>query len=166
MTNKIIIDAWNVIWKIPEISELIPEELQLARQRFNQLLKNYFQQKSVIYKIIYDGQPGIISSQSEHRGQDVYFSKNPESADQKIIQLLKNQKEQSQWTVITSDRELSGKIKNYGAKIVSSESFIQKLNKRLPPSSLNPKKENPNISPDEMDFWLDLFNSDDNLKNS
>jgi len=161
MTNKIIIDAWNICWKIPEITDLIPDHLEQARQRFNQLLKNYFQNKSVIYKIIYDGQPGIITSSSEHRGQDIHFSKNPESADQKIVNIIKTQKQAARWTVITSDRDLANKVRNYGAKVISAENFVNKINKRFPDPPLNPKKENPNISRDELDYWLKLFNNDE-----
>lgn len=160
MTNKIIIDAWNVIWKIPELVEFIPDELALARQRFNFLLQNYFQGKKIIYKIFYDGQPGIIQTYSENRKQDVVFSKNPEKADQKIINFLKIQKSPGQWTVITSDNELIMKVKNQGATAFRSEEFIKKLNKRNLEKSLNPEKENPKVSKDDMKFWLNLFNSE------
>ena len=159
MTNKIIIDAWNVCWKIPEIAELIPDKLTLARQKFNALVKIYFQRKSSIYKIIYDGQPGIISTKGELRGQDIQFSKNPESADQKILTFLKIQKNPSLWTVISSDRELTGRAKNAGANVVSSEQFISMLNKRKKSADSNPKKEDPNLSKKEINDWLDIFNN-------
>lgn len=161
MTNKIIIDAWNVCWKIPEIASLIPDNLEQARRQFNQLLKIYFHGKSVKYKIIYDGQPGIFSSNAEFRGQDIHFSKNPESADQKIINFISSQQKAAQWTVITSDRDLANKVRNHGTKVISAENFIKKINKRIPEPPLNPKKENPNISRDEIDYWLDLFNNKD-----
>ena len=158
MTNKIIIDAWNVIWKIPEISELIPDELAQARTKFNLLIKNYFQNKKSVYKIIYDGQPGIISSKYEFKGQDIQFSKNPESADQKILSFLKIQKNPSQWTIISSDRELSGRAKNSGVKVISSEEFIIKLKKSRIEFKGNSKKDNPNLSKNEINDWLELFN--------
>lgn len=159
MTNKIIIDAWNVIWKIPEISMLIPNDLALARTKFNLLIKNYFQNKKTVYKIIYDGQPGIISSKYEFKGQDIQFSKNPESADQKILSFLKNQKNPSQWTIISSDRELSGRAKNIGVMVISSEEFIIKLKKNRIQFAGNSKKDNPNLSKNEINDWLELFNN-------
>ena len=51
MTNKIIIDAWNVCWKIPDIASLIPDNLQNARKKFNQLVKNYLINKNIKVKI-------------------------------------------------------------------------------------------------------------------
>ena len=159
MTNKIIIDGWNVCWKIPEIAEIIPTNLSLARQKFNALIKNYFQKKSSIYKIIYDGQPGIISSKYELRGQDIQFSKNPQSADQKILNFLKIQKKPSLWTIISSDRELTGRAKNTGVNVISSEQFISKLMKGKNNEVVDPKKENPNLSKNEINDWINIFNS-------
>ena len=159
MTNKIIIDAWNVCWKIPEIAELIPDDLPMARKKFNLMIKNYFLNKKSVYKIIYDGQPGIISSKHEFKGLDIQFSKNPQSADQKILSFLKLQKNPSLWTVISSDRELSGRAKNADVNVVSSEQFISKLQKARVHSIVNPKKENPNLSKNEINDWLELFNN-------
>lgn len=159
MTNKIIIDAWNVIWKIPEISELIPDDLAQARTKFNLVIKNYFQKKKSVYKIIYDGQPGIISSKYEFKGQDVQFSKNPQSADQKILSFLKIQNNPSIWTIVSSDRELSGKAKNLGVKVISSEEFILKLKKNRNQIPNDSKKSNPNLSKNEINDWLELFDS-------
>jgi len=158
MTNKIIIDAWNIIWKIPEISKLIPNDLAQARTKFNLLVKNFFQNKKSVYKIIYDGQPGIISSKYEFKGQDIQFSKNPESADQKILSFLKNQKNPSQWTIISSDRELSGRAKNIGVMVISSEEFIIKLKKNRIHFDGDSKKNNPNLSKNEINDWLEIFN--------
>ena len=159
MTSKIIIDGWNVCWKIPEIAQLIPDKLTIARQRFNSLVKIYFQKKSSISKIVYDGQPGIISSKGELKGQDIQFSKNPQNADQKIIAFLKRQNNPALWTVISSDRELTGRAKNLGASSLSSEQFITKLMKGRTSEISNPKKENPNLSKNEINDWLDIFNN-------
>ena len=135
MTNKIIIDAWNVCWKIPEIAELIPDKLTLARQKFNALVKTYFQRKSSIYKIIYDGQTWSSA---------VWFypKKNP-----------------SIWTIISSDRELTGRARNLGVNVVSSEDFIFKLMKSKRQMNDDSKKSNPNLSKNEINDWLDLFNN-------
>jgi len=157
LTNRIIIDAWNVIWKIPDLASLIPEDLQLARQRFNMLLQNQFQNKSIIYKIIYDGQSGMISSNAENRKQDIRFTKNPENADQNIINFIKTKKKPQQWTIVSSDNEVQMRAKNLGASVISSEDFIKKLNKRHLEKSLIPKKVNPNISREEIDYWLEMF---------
>ena len=111
MTNKIIIDAWNVIWKMPALAAMIPERLEQVRSQFNQIIRNYYYNKNVTYKIIYDGQP-LIYSYKQKDNPNVAFSRDPEKADDVIIKFLNNQSSSAQWTVITSDRYLSHRVKN------------------------------------------------------
>jgi len=73
MTNKIIIDAWNVIWKIPSLSSLIPGKLEQVRSKFNMIIKNHYSGKKVDYRIIYDGQP-LIYAQEQKQDPKVSFS--------------------------------------------------------------------------------------------
>ena len=119
----------------------------------------FFQNKKSVYKIIYDGQSGIIGSKNEFKGQDIQFSKNPQSADQKILSFLKIQKNPSIWTIISSDRELTGRARNLGVNVVSSEDFIFKLMKSKRQMNDDSKKSNPNLSKNEINDWLDLFNN-------
>ena len=71
----------------------------------------------------------------------------------------KIQKNPKKWTIITSDRELAGRAKNLGAEIYSSEEFIQKLRKNRVKNLNESKKQNPNLSKNEIKNWLDLFNN-------
>ncbi len=160
MTNKIIIDAWNVIWKIPELAALIPERLEQVRSHFNQIIRNYYYNKNVTYKIIYDGQP-LIYSQREKDNPNVSFSRNPEKADDLIIKFLSNQSSSAQWTVITSDRYLSHRVRNLGAHIASAESFLAKIKKYEDKRTSSDKRENPQIKKDDISYWLDKFESTD-----
>jgi predicted RNA-binding protein with PIN domain len=161
MTNKIIIDGWNVCWKIPEIAELIPDHLERARNRLNTLIKIFFQGKKVEYKIFYDGQPLFFSGaiQQDH---SVYFSTSPEKADELIIKFLQKQSKKENWTVITSDRELTYRVKNNNALILTSEAFVSKLiSNRSPKFKVN-TKENPRIDQEDISYWLNKFKNNTN----
>ncbi len=157
MTNKIIIDGWNLAWQIPEISKHIPDNLAQARASLNQRLQSYFQQKKVVLKIIYDGKSGIIGDLNRNRKLDVRFSKDPEKADHMIINFLRRENKPADWTVVTSDRELGMRIKNTGAGVVPSETFSARLKISPSESHDHAKKNNPNLSKDEIDYWLNIF---------
>jgi len=157
MTDKILIDGWNLAWKIPEVAALIPDKLSEARARLNIILKNYFHRKKVTFKIVYDGRQGIISN--ARHGIDVQFAHKPETADHLIVKHLRKQKEPARWTVITSDQELSGRCRNLGTFVLSAENFYQKLKKKVSEMPDNNTKHDPNLSKDEMDFWLKKFKS-------
>jgi hypothetical protein len=125
MTNKIIIDGWNVCWKIPEIAELIPNHLERARNRLNTLIKIFFQGKKVEYKIFYDGQPLFFSGAIQHR-------------------------------------ELTYRVKNNNALILTSEAFVSKLiSNRSPKFKVN-TKENPRIDQEDISYWLNKFKNNTN----
>jgi predicted RNA-binding protein with PIN domain len=157
MTNKLLIDGWNVCWKIPEIAALIPENLPQARNILNTKIKSYFQQRNVHYRIIYDGKSGLENYERlSHKGE-IRFSKSPEKADHLIIRFLKNQSEARSWTIVTSDLPLCQQVKQLEASVITAEDFIEKLLNRQnsrPPSY----KEKPNLSKQEIETWLTLFN--------
>lgn len=157
MTNKIIIDGWNVCWKIPGIASLIPKNMEKARNEFNTIVKNHYYGKKVTLKIIYDGQPGMVNFQKKSQSLDVQFSKNPEKADHMILNLLRKQQNTKQWTVITSDRQLSDKITGLNANVISSEQFIDKLKRYENSYHRNTMKENPRMDQNEIEYWLKLF---------
>jgi predicted RNA-binding protein with PIN domain len=159
MANIFIIDAWNVCFKIPKIASLIPDQLEIARNRFNNLVRIYFSDKKVAFKIIYDGQPGVFSD-NRKRDDRIAFSQKPENADDLIVKYIIKQVKKGHITVITSDRQLARRVKDFGAEVLSSESFITRLNKRK--GTVNKSfKQDPEIGHDEMNYWLKKFSDDD-----
>ncbi len=160
MTNKIIIDGWNLAWKIPGIAVYFPDNLEHARMQLNLMLKNHFQKRNVQFKVIYDGKPGIIAQKGYDRSVETKFSRDPDKADHLIIKFIHRQKNPGQWTVITSDRELAGRVRNLGAQTIDSESFSKKIHRTAPEQSETASKTDPNLKPEELDFWLDKFKED------
>jgi len=160
MTNKIIIDGWNLAWKIPGIAVYIPDNLERARIQLNLMLKNHFQKRHVQFKVIYDGKPGIVTQKGYDRSVETTFSCDPDKADHLISQFIHRQKNPGQWTVITSDRELAGRVRNLGAQTVDSDSFLKKIQHSAPDDTEIASKTDPNLKPDELDFWLDKFKED------
>jgi len=160
MTNRIIIDAWNVIWRIPSLSPLIPEKLEQVRSKFNMIIKNHYVRKNVEYKIVYDGQPHIYPVDQKQNSK-VSFSSNPEKADDLIIKFLKKQSSPKLWTVITSDRYLSHQAKNLGAHILSTEIFIAKIIKSDSNLNISPTKSDPQVNKEDISYWKDKFDPED-----
>ena len=157
MTNKIIIDGWNLAWKIPRIAAEIPGNIERARVQLNILLKNYFQGRNTQFKVIYDGKPGIVQQRGYDRSVDTRFSQDPEEADQLIVRYIRRQKRPGQWTVITSDRELSGRITGLGAQVVDAALFLEKILSREQDQGESSAKTEPNLDPQELEYWLRTF---------
>jgi predicted RNA-binding protein with PIN domain len=160
MTDKIIIDAWNVCWRIPDIASLIPNNLQLARIKFNQLIKSSFLNKNINYKIIYDGQPDILNNYYDQNESNIHYTKKPETADSYILKFIRKQRDQKRWTVITSDYELVKKVRLYDAQVITAEEFVKKLMPKNTTEKESSKKYNPELNNSEIEFWMQIFNKD------
>ncbi len=158
MTNKIIIDGWNLAWKIPQISAYIPDDLERARVQLNLMLNNYFQKRKVQFKVVYDGKPGIATQAGYDRSVDTKFSRDPDKADQLIVRFIRQQKYPRRWTVITADRGLADQVRGLGAQVIDSDTFLNKMIRSVPDRSEISSKTDPNLKPDELDFWLRTFN--------
>jgi predicted RNA-binding protein with PIN domain len=159
MSNHIIIDGWNVCWKIPALAEMIPTDLEGVRSRFNQLVAGHFAAKKLTYQIVYDGQPQFFTD-LDRSDKKVLFSRNPEKADDLIIRHLIKQRNKKNWTVVSSDNRLSRQAEDLGAKTISSEEFIKRLNRRKPEKPENIQKSNPRLDQNELNYWLDKFSND------
>jgi predicted RNA-binding protein with PIN domain len=157
MTNKVLIDGWNVCWKFPEISKYIPEQLSTARLKFNMLVKQSFQKKNVRYQIIYDGQPDVYFPENAGRDTNVRFAHNPQKADHLILTCLKKEKRPREWTVITSDRGLARSCRSLDAQVISSEEFIVRMQKEQAQHRSADDERNPVMSAEEVKYWLHTF---------
>ena len=70
-------------------------------------------------------------------------------------------KEAKNWTVVTSDREILAEARSMHSKILSSSDFAGLLARKE--ASLGEDAdsgEKPEVSGEEVDYWLDQFNQD------
>jgi len=118
--SKIIIDGYNAIYKIPEIRVYLKQSLQTTRGKFVQYLsawkvRNHIRQK--IY-VVYDGQQDTgMDASPKSRGIYSHFSHAPLSADQYIINMLKQSKTNHGVIVITDDNSIRNHCRVYNAVI-------------------------------------------------
>ncbi|MEJ2757568.1 MAG: NYN domain-containing protein [Anaerolineales bacterium] len=146
-----LIDGHNLIGKIPglRLDELDDEKALI------ELLQNFCQRTGKNVEVYFD------RSSSGHARASVYgrvtarFVRSGETADQAIARHLKRLGNRaSNWTVITSDRQVQNAAKSSRARLVSSEDFTREL---LEENASAGSDESPQISSSEIDEWLELF---------
>jgi len=49
------------------------------------------------------------------------------------------------------------RVKNSGSHVISAENYLGRLKILAKGSDEDPKKNNPTLSKDELDYWLDIF---------
>lgn len=150
-----IIDGHNLIGKIPglRLDDLDDEQALI------ELLQNFCLRTGKNVEVYFDHSASGHARASVHGRVTARFVRSGETADQAIARRLKRGgRSASNWTVVTSDREVQNAAKSARARLIGSEEFSQEL---LAEKETPGAEETPQISSTEVDEWLDLFGGTD-----
>lgn len=122
------IDGYNLLFRTLHSGD----NLQIQRQELIAELENKCRYLELNVTIVFDShyQPDD-GSRSHYNNLEVCFTALSETADDYIIQELKESATSSQKTVVTSDRHLAWRCRRYLAKTESVENFMSWLEKRV-----------------------------------
>jgi len=138
--RTIILDGYNVIYKIPELTSKLNESLEAARIALAMLLSTW--KKKYLYSrvyIVFDGKDNVTREYPQTKkvcGIDCCFTGGGEEADERIITLIRDYGDSSEITVISDDNKVRNNCKAFGVK-AESPSFLQEPGMK----SKNSKKE-------------------------
>ena len=162
----ILIDGFNLIYKFPDLEELMYySQLDRARDGLLTKLKEFQKIKKSTVRIVFDGTKGAAgTATSERSGSiDIYYSLDY-SADYLIKQFIKKDLNPKMTTVVTSDKDILFYVARFGAKTMQSEKFAEYVNKTIEEYNLDLElkknfieKENPTITDDEISYWQKVF---------
>lgn len=174
------IDGYNLMFRILHADD----DLQKQRQEIIQNLEAKISYLELDVTIVFDAQyQNTATSRSHLNRLEIFFTAVGETADEFILQSLKESTKSSQQTVVTSDKKLAWLSRRSHAKTESVETFINWLNRRyknklqqqknkfkkskelihlLPSPKITPPKQaispGPQSSPEDcFDFYLDRF---------
>jgi predicted RNA-binding protein with PIN domain len=150
-----LVDGHNLIPHIPGISlSDLDDEGALIR-----LLSGFANQQRTRIEVFFDQAPPSRAGSKTYGAVKAHFIRQGSTADQAIIsRLRKIGKEAKNWTVVTSDREILAEARSVASKTLPSSEFAGLLLglKSSEGSSLD-KGETPEVSEDEVKYWLDQF---------
>jgi len=148
-----LIDGHNLIGKMPDVSlDDIDDEAFLI-----DTLENHFRRVRKNAIVFFD-RGNIGDSQDNHHSAflRVRFIRPPQTADQAMIQeLFKLKGEARNYTVVSSDRWIIEQAQKTGVKVITSEEFSKILHE-----SYSSPQNHPENHDNDMDFWMNLFESD------
>ena len=136
--EHIIIDGYNVIFRDPALRELGRSDLERARGELLRRLAEAFPGHAPLLVVVFDGARGAEPSGVRARlGRvRVIFSRPPESADERIHRLIEEARRvstgrrQLEFRVVSSDREVAGRARLWGARSVGVEEFLREVEER------------------------------------
>lgn len=153
-----LIDGHNLIPKLPGLSlETVDDEMQLV-----ELLLAFCRKSRKRAEVFFDKSP-VGYPRSRNFGLVVArYVREGQTADEAIRKVLARLGRQARnWTVVSSDQEVQTSARSARAHFVSAESFAEEMILALQDIVLEPgKRAETSLSEEEVDRWLELFNSD------
>jgi uncharacterized protein len=127
----LIIDGYNLLHAGRSLTRLNVAGLQQERERLIDRLAAYRRKRLCDITVVFDGwQSGwTTENRDRQKGVDLVFSKLEEKADEVIKRMMKEKG--TGVTVITSDREIARFAEKISVSVVSSEQFVEKMEKLL-----------------------------------
>lgn len=152
-----LIDGHNLIPKLPGLSlDAVDDENQLV-----ELLQEFCRISRKQVDVYFDNAPTGQSGRRKLGTVAVHFVRAGSTADQAIsTRLRKMGRSARSWTVVSSDLQVQAAARQAGARILASEAFTRLLLSTL--SKTGARENEPGdavLSPEEVQEWLDLFNS-------
>ncbi|MCE2982516.1 MAG: NYN domain-containing protein [Parachlamydia sp.] len=145
------IDGYNLLFKLSH-----PAILQAARERLIEDLNQKAALLNLNATLVFDSTFQLSeASRSHFYHLEILFTAHGETADEHIIDIIKNLRSKGQATVITSDKHLASTIRHLGALTEGVDAFTQRINKSFKKKIHKPKKETPLLvspapTPDEV----------------
>lgn len=121
------IDGYNLLFRLSLFDK---EDLQSQRQAIILDLNQKISLLKLDVSIVFDAafQEGV-GSRGHYNAIEILFTGEGETADQYILEEIKNHPHPAQETVVTSDKTLARLARNQSARTVSTEEFMPWLNR-------------------------------------
>lgn len=152
----VLIDGHNLIGRLPDVSlEDRDDEVRLVSR-----LQAYAGRTGKRVAVVFDrGMPGGRSDNLSSGRVEVVFAPTGRSADRVLRERIRQAPNPRGLLVVSSDREVISAALGRGARVVRSEDFVAQLEPVATRS--NGAKEDPRLSPGELEDWLALFGGQD-----
>jgi len=127
---RIVIDAYNLIRRIPELRTLDSQDLEAGRDRLAHELSTYRAGKGHPITVVFDGAESIhLGGGSEKvAGITIRYSARGQSADQVIQKMCR---EGAADLIVSGDREIIDVAKSAGVTAVSPDLFWNKVQEEM-----------------------------------
>lgn len=150
-----LIDGHNLIPKIPGMSlDSIDDEEELVA-----LLQEFCRQRRKHAEVFFDNAPAGFKSLLRSGWVTAHYVRRGQTADEGIrLRLNRLGKSASNWTVVTSDRQVQVNARALHAQVMTSDDFANLLEQVLRGKG-DASAANRSLSPEEVQAWIDLFRS-------
>lgn len=122
----LILDGYNVIHAIPELTKRLDQSLESARQGLIDFCVAFKAKRGDVGQlyIVFDGDDAYAGQPSMDRGGvTVMFSRRGEEADERILKLIRHDGGQSRFLIVSDDTYIFNNARAHGARVISVRDF-------------------------------------------
>lgn len=122
-----IIDGYNAIHRIPQWADLLDKNLASAREALCAYCAEWMCSRKDAEKfiVIFDGDSSVSPFSSDSfRGIRIIYTQTSETADSRIIDLVRSATRPQDFVVVSDDGEVYRKSRAAGAKALSVREFV------------------------------------------
>lgn len=126
----VILDGYNVIHKAPELRARLNESLLSAREALIQRCAAWCRERGDVSRfcVVFDGDASVPEEGVRPApGVQVIYSRNRETADERIRDLLREERPDCTFTVVSNDRYVMTQAREAKAAVWSVEEFCATL---------------------------------------
>lgn len=153
-----LIDGHNLIGQLPDIDLSDPhDEAKLVLK-----LRSFCARKGKKVTVVFDrGIPAGFDRNLSNGKVTVRFASDRSSADNVLRAIIRKKRNAPGWTIVSSDNEVTRLAKQRGMRVVTAHDFAKELARTLRHEVplADAMKQNPRLSEDEIDEWMQLFGS-------
>lgn len=151
-----LVDGHNLIGQLPDIDLSDPHDEAKLVLKLRRFAARVNKQITVVFD---NGIPAGFDRSLSNGPVRVRFSSSRSTADDILKKMIRSQGNASGWTIITSDSEVRRIAMQCGMNVITSHQFARDLTNSLrkAPPSEEAAKQNPRLTPQEIDEWLSIF---------
>ena len=154
--HEVIIDGYNVIHADDELKSIVRTDLRRARKELSDRIARYLKRRKIRVTLVFDGHGGLTDVDIPVPGTfQILYSCSGQTADELILQILRESRNPRAFTVVTSDMaDIGREAGAMGAEVLSSRDFLERIRERSSPG--DPASEEVDTKED-VDYWLRQF---------
>jgi hypothetical protein len=159
---RTLIDGYNLMFAAGLMGTKFGRDgLRKARTRFlNDLASKLGPVEAHLTTVVFDVRkaPEGRPAESTHKGIQMVFAVANPTADERIDELIRAHSDPKRLTVVSSDNQVRASARRRGATSVSSDDFLDRLDrtKREPDAPSEPEKPS-SLSEAEAAYWAEEF---------
>jgi len=128
-----------------------------SRRRLVEDLARLARIKKLRISVVFDGAPDPqFPDGSSYRSVRIFYSHQGSDADARIIEMVEAERNKNNLLVVTSDRQLTSRIRATGVRVMRSGDFRRMLDEAATDAP-DQATDLPEIKDDEMNEWLKYF---------